>query len=336
MDIASGLFLQREGLSPDYAMRHFFIFILAVTVLLGGVSSVDMAPYGVDKQHYMKIRILDQLSLSYSNINGHNFYGISDLAYDRKRKRLYLLGDQRGKLFAFHAEFGKKIENLRPLYAVKLLGKRGKAFRRWRSDSEGMTLDRSGKLLISFEGRSKIGRFNTKGAMLKQYRLPPKLLNVKNYRSRNKSLESVALHPKYGILTASEWPLKQYGAKDQTIYSLSGKEWHFRAEPATSSAVVAIEVMDDGNLLVLERAYSGLRNPVVVTLKKVWLKGCRRKGKKRKFCRSEVLARFSNADGWGVDNFEGLTKVGRNRYLIVSDDNDNFFQRTLLVYFEVL
>jgi len=315
-------------------MRYFF-FLLCAVALWGGATPIDMTPYGVDKQHYMKIRILDQLSLSYPNIDGHHFFGISDLAYDRKKNRLYLLGDQRGKIFIFNAEFGEKIENFKPLSAFKLLGRGGKAFRRWRSDSEGMTLDRSGKLLISFEGRSKIGRFSTKGVMLREYRLPPKLLNVKNYRSRNKSLESVVQHPKYGILTAAEWPLKKDKAKDQTIYSLSGKEWHFKADSATSSAVVSMEVMDDGNLLVLERAYSGLMNPVVVTLKKVWLRGCKRKGKKRK-CRSEVLARFSNTDGWGIDNFEGLTKVGKSRYVMVSDDNDNFFQRTLLVYFEVI
>jgi hypothetical protein len=172
--------------------------------------------------------------------------------------------------------------------------------------------------------------------MLKQFRLPSKLLNVKNYRSRNKSLESVALHPKYGLLTASEWPLKRDKPKEQTIYSLSGREWYFKAEPYPGSAIVSMEVMDDGNLLVLERAYSGLSHPVVITLKKLWLKGCKRKGRKRRVCRSEVLARFSSADGWGVDNFEGLTKVGHHRYVMVSDDNDNFFQRTLLVYFEVV
>ena len=317
-------------------MKYLLLLIFVASSLFSGATPTDMSPYGVDPKHYMKIRILDQRSLSYPNIDGHHFFGISDLAYDPKKKRLYMVSDQKGKLFVFQARFGKKIEAFKPLYAVKLLGKGGKAFRRWRRDSEGMTLDRKGRLLISFEGRSKIGRFNSRGIMQKQYRLPPKLLNVRNYRSRNKSLESLALHPRYGILTASEWPLKRDRPKDQAIYSLSGKEWHFRAEPDRSSAVVAIEVMDDGNLLVLERAYSGLSNPVVITLKKVWLNRCRKKGRKKRVCRSEVLAKFSNTDGWHIDNFEGLARVGKNRYVMVSDDNDNFFQRTLLVYFEVM
>lgn len=63
-----------------------------------------------------------------------------------------------------------------------------------------------------------------------------KLRNPKNYRSRNKSLESLAWHPKYGLLTASEWPLRQHKKKDQTIYALNGKKWHFKAEPESKSA----------------------------------------------------------------------------------------------------
>ncbi len=317
-------------------MRFLLPFFLTADILMGGAEVINMAPYGVETQPYMKIRILDQRSLTYSDIDGHHFFGVSDAAYDAKNKRLYLVTDQKGKLFVFHAVFGSKIETFKPLHAFELRGKGGKAFRRWRRDSEGMTIDDKGKLLISFEGRAKIGHFDTRGRMLRAYRLPPKLLNVKNFRSRNKSLESVALHPEYGVLTASEYPLKRNPKRSQTIYSLSGREWHFKAEKAANSAVVAIEVMDDGNLLVLERAYSGLRHPVVITLKKLWLKRCRKKGKSRGSCKSEVLAQFSSSDGWYIDNFEGLAKVGKNRYVIVSDDNDNFFQRTLLVYFEVL
>ncbi len=55
-----------------------------------------------------------------------------------------------------------------------------------------------------------------------------------------------------------------------------------------------------------------------------------------RMCKSEVLAQFNSGNGWRIDNFEGLTKVGKNRYAIISDDNDNFYQRTILLYFEVL
>ena len=89
--------------------------------------------------------------------------------------------------------------------------------------------------------------------------------------------------------------------------------------------------MDDGNILVLERSFTGLLNPFIVTLKKVYLDKC-----SKRVCKSEVLAKMNTHKGWSVDNFEGLAKVGNHRYIMVSDDNDNFFQKTLLIYFEVL
>ncbi len=108
-------------------------------------------------------------------------------------------------------------------------------------------------------------------------------------------------------------------------------KWHFNAEAEQRSAVVAMEVMDDGNLLVMERSYSGILEPFVVTLKKVYLKDARI----NRYVKSELLVKMNSHKGWMIDNFEGLARVGKHRYVMVSDDNDNFFQQTLLIYFEV-
>ena len=258
------------------------------------------------------------------------FSEISDLAYDLREKQLYLVSDE-GKLFVFDASFSNKIETLHPLSSVTLVKNNGKKFKKWRKDSEGLALDNKGHLYASFEGRPKIGRFDQKGRMVKQYTLPKKLRNPNNYRSRNKSLEALTWHPRHGLLTATEWPLKHKNKKEQTIYALDGKEWSFKAEAESKSAVVAMEVMDDGNLLVMERSFTGLMNPLVITLKKIYLNRC----KKKQVCQSELLLKMNTHQGWNIDNFEGLAKVGKHRYVIVSDDNDNFFQKTLLVYFEV-
>jgi hypothetical protein len=107
--------------------------------------------------------------------------------------------------------------------------------------------------------------------------------------------------------------------------------WNFNAESHENSAVTAIEVMDDGNLLILERAYAGLTKPFVITLKKLYLDKCNKSHQ----CKTEVLASMNTQDGWGVNNFEGLTKVGKRRYLMVSDNNNKKMLRTVFVYFEV-
>ncbi len=314
-------------------MRVILLLLFCMGLLQGNISSINIIPM-LKENYFMGIKILDQKQLSFSHINGIKFSEISDLAYYPKVKKLFLVSDE-GKLFTFKVKFTEKIEELKPVSAVKLTKAKGKNFKKWRRDSEGMTLDDKGRLLISFEGKAKIGWFhkNSKkyGNLIRTYTLPRVLRNPKNYRSRNKSLEALAWHAHYGILTAAEWPLKKQNKKRHTIYALSGKKWHFKAEPEGKSSVVAMEVMDDGNLLILERSYTGLMNPFVVTLKKVYIED-----NKKKMCKIKIVAKMSSHKGWDVDNFEGLAKVGKNRYVIISDDNDNFFQKTLLIYFEVL
>ncbi len=313
-------------------MKGLWLLLFAC-LLFGNTRNIEICPSVVPKG--MKIKILDQKELNYGTIGGLGFSEISDLAYDRTAKRLYMLSDE-GKLFVFKARFGDVVEQFEPEGAAIIRKKGGKPFRKWARDTEGMTIDGHGRLLISFEGKAKIGWFHKDsekmGERIRKYTLPKVLRNTKNYRSKNKSLEALAWHPKYGILTVTEWPLKRDTKKRQTVYALNGRQWHFQAEPEARSAVSAIEVTDDGNLLVIERSFTGLFEPFVVTLKKVYLKGCSRNG----MCRTEVLAKMNSHRGWQIDNFEGLAKVGKHRYVMVSDDNDNFYQRTLLIYFEVL
>ena len=331
MDTYHGIFFQRER--PRKMKSIFFLLFVSaffLSLLHAQVSNTQIAPF-LKGDHFDAITLLDQKNLEFTKIDGIKFSEISDIAYDKRSKRLYLVSDE-GKLFVFDAAFGEKIETLKARSAVTLVKKNGKNFQKWRHDSEGMTLDNKGRLYISFEGRAKIGRFSPEGRMVKQYRLPKKLRDPKNYRSRNKSLEALAWHPKYGLLTASEWPLKHKKKKEQTIYALNGKKWDFQAEGEQKSAVVAMEVMDDGNLLVMERSFIDLLNPFVITLKKVYLEQCRNR---QKMCKSELLLKMNSHKGWLIDNFEGLARVGKHRYVMVSDDNDNFFQQTLLIYFEV-
>ncbi len=312
---------------------HFLFFLLSMLGLLhAGSFNTDIMPKDLNRE-ILKIRILDQKELSFDQIDKTKFSEISDLAYAAGTHSLFMVSDE-GKLYEFRAVFTDRIETLKPVRAGKLRKKNGKKFKKWRRDSEGMTLDGRGHLLISFEEKPKIGWFHKNsakyGRLIKTYTLPGKLRSMKNFRSKNKELEALAWHPRYGILTASEWPIKQDKKKRQTIYSLKGREWHFRAEPEGNSAISAIEVMDDGNILVLERSFTGLLNPFVVTLKKVYLHHC-----KKGMCRTKVLLKMNSHKGWGVDNFEGLAKVGKRRYVMISDDNDNFYQKTLLIYFEV-
>ena len=254
------------------------------------------------------------------------FSEISDISYDKKEQKLYMVGDK-GYFYTFSAKFSNKIDTLKYLNANKLQEKKTKSS----YDSEGLTHDNRGQLYVSFEGNPRVATIGKAGYIGKNIKLTKHLKSSKNYRSSNKMLEALAWHPKYGLLTAAEFPTRNKKIKEQSIYSLKGKVWNFKAEPYKNSAVTAIEVMDDGNLLILERAYAGLSKPFVITLKKLYLNKCN----KHHQCKTEILASMNSYAGWGVNNYEGLAKVGKNRYLMVSDNNNKPILRTVLVYFEV-
>jgi hypothetical protein len=305
-------------------------FLISFSLLFGSVSSTDITPMGV-KSDYMGIEILDQKKLSFGRIGDYGFSEISDLAYHRGKKILYMVSDE-GVVFVFGATFGDKITQLTPQKAIKLLKSNGKEFRNYQRDTEGATLDSLKRLILSFEGQPKIARFGENGKEQTTYKIPYKLSQTQFLRHKNKGLEALAYHPTYGLIFATEYPIKRDNKKIQTLYSSNGYEWKFKASNVQNAAVSAIEVMDDGNILVLERAYNGLFAPFVVVLKKVYIN---RQCHQKRLCKDEVLAVLDNSKGWSLDNFEGLTKVAPNRYLMVSDDGDNFYQDTLLIYFRV-
>ncbi len=301
-------------------MRFLLLLLLAITL-----NAYNIAP----ANYKGKIKFIKQEKLDYY-FDGLNFSELSDLAYDRSTQTLYSVSDK-GILFTFKANFSDNGFKLTPLNGYKLKSKKGKRLKKWKRDSEGLTLDNKNNLYISFEGKPKISLFRKDGIKIKNIKLPKELKKAK-LRSKNKSLESLAWHPKYGLLTALEYSKIGDKKENQTIYSTGSKSWRLKLEPIHNNAITAIEVMDDGNLLILERAYNGLLGKFQVNLVKMYLNGC----KSGEFCKKEKLLTIDSAKGWEVENFEGLCRVGKNRYLMVSDDNDSILASTILIYFEIL
>ncbi len=274
-----------------------------------------------------KITILEERSLIYPSKNGISFSEISDLSYDEKNHKLYMVGDK-GNFYTFSADFKDKITKLDYLSAHKIYEKK-RASKRY--DVEGLTHDDRGKLYISFERQARVSSISKKGYIQKDKKLPKELRKRKNYRSKNKMLEALAWHKKYGLLTVAEYPLHRKKRRNQTLYSLKGKKWHFKAEKHKHSAVTAIEVMDDNHVLILERAFTDVFEPLFITLKKLYLNECNSKN----LCKTEVLARYVGQVALNIDNYEGLAKVGKNRYIMVSDNNNKSILSTKFIYFKV-
>lgn len=308
-------------------------------------SNVQYHPlYG--KNRDLKIDLLSSVSLKLSSKKFGKLSELSGIAWDDDDNKLYTISN---KGILHHLKViiqNNQITDTKLLASYILKNKKGKRFSAGLHDSEGLTIinDKNGikndtELLISFEGKPRIFRYSNTGKYLSSIKLPEPLKSAKNYRNKNKMLEAITIHPTEGVITAAEYPLKKYGMKQQVLYSQSGKEWHFPAGSGKASAITGLETLADGSILVLERSFTNLSKPIIITLRQVFINQCQKKSKKTKLiaknCPVKQLAYLSNFDGWFLDNFEGLAKYKHNHYFMISDNNSKKYQNNLLVLFKV-
>lgn len=303
-------------------LKSFFILISLAFTLFAEIKEINIFPSSYNPSDISGINILDAKVIYFKPLNEIEFIEISALAYDKKRG-LYALSD-RGNLFRLELKIeDKKIKKLSLEEAMPLRTKEGKVLKKKKRDSEGMALSKKG-LIISFEGHPKVSLYDFHGKKIKNYDLARVLQDRNSYQKKNKALESVINHPVFGIITAPEAPLKDEDAGVHTLYSLDDR-WRFKA----SGDITSIELMPDNNLLILERDFHLLRGHII-TLKKVNIMEC-----EKGLCPSQSLASLKSRQGWELDNFEGLTHIKKNTYLMISDDNEMFFQNCTMVLFEV-
>ena len=265
-----------------------------------------------------KINILDTKELNLKGVNE-----LSALAYDGKT--LYALSNL-SVLHHFKIElFNNKIKSIKLIKSMNLKNKNNKILKKNKSDSEGMVYVNK-KLYISFERKPRVNIYTLNAKHIKKYKINKKLRDIKNYRAKNKALESIAFNNKYKLLVAPEVALKNDDKAYHTIYAK-----HNIYKFKSSAKLTAMEFINEDDILVLERKFSYIGFKRTIILSKVSLNKC-----KNNICKSTLLKKFQFNDGLELDNYEGLTKVNKNKFLMVSDDNDSALQKTILVLFEIL
>ena len=315
----------------------FLAFLFSSNVIASSFSHYSL--YDGDNEIHAQsnnIRILDTVLLDNSKVNGLKTDELSDISWDANNQLLYAVSDE-GKLFHIKLSIdNQRISHAEIINAYRLKNKKGKKLKKKSRDSEGLAIqiNKQGdtELLISFEHKQRIRRYSVNGEYIGKVKLPDFLKNKDNFQHKNKGLESVTIHPVYGILTASEKPLKTTPKNTQAIYASDGNYWYFPESIYKESSITSIETMPNGDILILERAWQGIPYPIHISLRQLQLTNCASKSK----CHIKELAHFSTADGWRLDNFEGLTHYKDNLYLMISDNNEHPLQNTLLVFFEVL
>jgi len=320
-----------------------FALVIASNYNLAEAYNYSIKPDNLDASDYSsaskKINILSSFLIKTKSKDSFPVSELSGLAWDEDEQLLYAISDE-GLLYHLNITIqNKQIKAVNIVTAMPLLNQQGKAIKGKFSDSEGLSLVNGNnakkgdsQLIISFENKPRIAKYSTQGRFIKTIKTVKKLRKRKFFRARNKALESVTIHPMYGVLTAAERPLKENPLSRQAIYSSKGKKWNFPASKTKNRSVTALEVLSNNKVLILERAYNGLLSPVIISLRLLDLNKC----DSSNLCETKTLTRLDSSEGWILDNFEGLSRIRDNQYLMVSDNNNNPLQKTILVLFEIL
>jgi len=285
-----------------------------------------------------RIRFLGMLELPDITRNGLRLSQLSGLAWDDDNGILYAISDK-GGLFHLQPEFaGDFLSGVKLVRAVPLpeLGS-SKPLKWSRADAEGLDIlnGRNGRkgdaeLVISFERTPRIVRYHPDGHAIGEYEVQEPLNEAKNYQNANRMLESVCADSALGVITAPEEPLKNEQSGYTHIFSLSKESWRYPI--ASGDRLTALECLGQGDVIVLQQTYLHAFGQISVTLKRVRLTPA----PFTEPLKPETLVTLDSQEGFQIDNFEGLARHRGNRFFMVSDNNDLFVQRTLLMYFELL
>jgi len=247
---------------------------------------------------------------------------LSGLAWSRDEQLLYAIGDE-GILLWLRPRFAGD-GRLAAITGRKLLPLRdaqGWALQGDDSDSEGLALRYGAdgtagndELLISFERRMRICRYSPLGEFRGCETLPASLADARRYRGSNRGLEAVALHPRFGVLTGPERPLRGSGQTQRlSVYSLDGRDWGLPAQRDQAS-LVDMSVLPGGGLLLLERNRIGMLGLRLQTVVHLAPDLAERPQWSRQLLRMDSRA-------FPIGNLEGIAAQDERRFFLVSDDN---------------
>lgn len=325
--------------------RSLLAFVLILGLSTCAASEFRATPISLADQvsvgeAYAGIRLLGALRLANTQIKGLRLCGLSGLAWDEDEGLLYAISDI-GGLFHLRPEFDTQgyLTGIQPVAAYPLRDALDRPVRAPYDDSEGLAL-RNGdnqisgdsELLVSFEVKPRIARYSPDGQWKGEERLPALLRDPRNYPNNNRALEAITLDPRWGVLVGNEAPLKNDPVGQIRISRLDGGFWRYPLGNAPGSALVAMEALPEGSLLTLERAFVAPLRPLIISLRRTE----QPISEKDALLQVTDLAAFDSSQGWLMDNFEGLTRYRDRRFFMISDDNCNAWQSTLLVHFKWL
>jgi hypothetical protein len=300
-------------------------------------------PWSISKKYtagdsYMGVILRGAVKLRRDQFNGLAPRELSGLAWDSDEARLYALSDD-GHIVHLRPIFeAQMLIGVEILETSRLRDRNGDTLEDEFSDAEGLVAlnSRNGtagdtQLAISFGQHPRIELHSPDGVFLHPVMLPEALRRRANSDGENYELEALTDHPDFGLITGPQHPLQSALGATFSLHSLNGKVWRYTPLDYKYSALVGLESMRNGDLLLLERRYSSIFKPVIFALRRLHLP----QNNELDAVVSEEVVHFDIKEGWSVDNFEGVARYEGNGYFLISDDNKSRIQKTLLLYIEI-
>lgn len=258
-----------------------------------------------------------------------HFGGFSALGVSADGKRMISISD-RGRRLAANLSYdadGDLVAIADP-HLDTLADENGQPLRgKSDSDAESMSPGVDGEIIIAFERRHRLWRYLPGEIAPRPLQSPSELAGMPS----NNGIEALTLLNDGSLLAISEGPK---GESDAVAWVSDRKGWSVMTYAASGGfRVTGAATLADGDVLILERRYT-LRDGVAARVRRLAAKtiepGARLK--------AQLIAEFRPPAT--VDNFEGIEvrrdADGRTFVYLISDDNFNPLQRTLLMMFELM
>jgi hypothetical protein len=264
--------------------------------------------------------ILDSVSVPAADRNGNEISELSGLAWDADEQLLYGVSDS-GFIVHFRiAIAGDKISKIAPILVAPIEEYEG-LLSSSLSNAESVLARNStnGKksdteLVVALEDGPVIARFTPSGQFIAEIKLPAPLADGSAYINHNKRLESVSETPDHVMITAPEAPLQGEPEDVHTIYAENGATWSFKPVQHHQSSIKDIERLPDGRLLILERTRDDASGANQAHLRLLDTASCT----SGTLC-DVIDVVPSDANALAMD-FEGLTRIAPDLYLLVTDE----------------
>lgn len=287
---------------------------------------IDLNPHMPEERSFGALVFLSGFTLTSPD---RRFGGLSGLALDPTGTRLYAVSDRGYGVSArlVHDASGQ-LKALSAWDIQPLRAPQGGRVTRLQRDAEALVRDQDGSFVIAFEHLHRLWRYPHFAAKPQPLPMPRALAHA----PANGGLESIARLPNGQWLLLTERFTNQDGTHKGWLQT------HNQFAPLSYVAAhgyvpTDLATLANGDVLVLERRYRPLLG-IATRLRRVPGTSIRLSAR----LKGTILLQLKPP--LAIDNFEGLAvhddEQGGTMLYMVSDDNYNALQRTLLLQFRLL